>query len=179
MDLAKARVLIVGAKGFAGAMLRTVLTAAGVHRIVLIDQPRRALDLLCDEPFDVVFVENPTLLDEMPFALAARRNPMLLNPMIPIFAVYNRACRRDVEKSRDQGVTDVICRPISPRTIIEKLKAALTAPRPFIAAPSFFGPDRRAKERPWRGRDRRTITPKKTRLPVEPEELDASPAADS
>jgi two-component system, chemotaxis family, chemotaxis protein CheY len=179
MDLAKARVLIVGAKGFAGAMLRTVLTAAGVHRIVLMDQPRRALDLLCDEPFDAVFVESPTLLDDMPFALAARRNPMLLNPMIPIFAVYNRACRRDVEKSRDQGVTDVICRPISPRTIIEKLKAALIAPRPFIAAPSFFGPDRRAKDRAWRGRDRRTIRPKKTRLPVEAEELNASPAADS
>jgi two-component system, chemotaxis family, chemotaxis protein CheY len=178
MDLAKARVLIVGAKGFAGAMLRTVLTAGGVHRIVLIDQPRRALDLLCDEPFDAVFVEIPTLRDDTPFALAARRNPMLLNPMIPIFAVYNRARRRDVEKSRDQGVTDVICRPISPKTIIEKLKAALMAPRPFIAAPGFFGPDRRAKDRSWRGQDRRILKPKKTRLRVESEELDAPPAAD-
>ena len=176
MDLAKTRVLIVGAKGFAGAMLRTVLTAAGIHRIVLIDHPRRALDLLCDEPFDAVFVEDATLVEDTPFALAARRHPRLRNPLIPIFAVYNGARRSDVEKSRDQGVTDVICRPISTKTIIEKLKAALCVPRPFIAAPSFFGPDRRAKDRPWRGSDRRRVSPKKIRLP---EEMDAAPAGDS
>ena len=72
--------------------------------------------------------------------------------------------RRDVEMSRDQGITDVICRPMSPKTVTDKLRAALRAPRPFIAAPEFFGPDRRAKDRSWRGEDRRAITPRKTKV---------------
>ena len=100
----------------------------------------------------------------MPFALAARRSQMLLNPMIPIFAVYGGARRRDVETARDQGINDVICRPMSLKTVTDKLRAALAAPRPFIAAPEFFGPDRRARELPWRGEDRRTRAPKKIRV---------------
>ncbi len=63
-------------------------------------------------------------------------NP-LVNPLVPIFALQDRARRRDVEQARDAGVTDVITTPISPRTIVTKLKAA---PRPFIVAPDFFGP---------------------------------------
>lgn len=163
-NLAKARVLVVGAKGYAGPLLRTVLAAAGITRITLIDEPRRALDLLCAEHFEAVFVEGEVQLDGVPFALAARRSQMLLNPMIPIFAVYGGPRRHDVEKARDEGVTDVICRPMSPKTVADKLFNAITAPRPFIAAPEFFGPDRRAKERPWRGQDRRSVTPKKTRV---------------
>jgi two-component system chemotaxis response regulator CheY len=164
LDLAAARILIVGARGHAGSTLRTVLTVAGVTRIVLMDEPGRALDMLGIERFTAVFVEGGTMLDDLSFAQAARRTPGLLNPMIPIFVVYGGARRRDVERSRDDGVTDVICRPVSPRTVSNKLRAALAAPRPFIAAPDFFGPDRRAKERPWRGQDRRTVTPKKTKV---------------
>ena len=167
LDLAAMRILIVGAKGHAGSTLRTVLVAAGISRIVRIDEPRRALEALGSERFSAVFVEGGTALDDLPFAQAARRSPDLLNPMIPIFVVYGGARRHDVERSRDEGVTDVICRPVSPKTVSDKLRAALAAPRPFIAAPEFFGPDRRAKERPWRGQDRRTVTPKKTRVTLD------------
>jgi two-component system chemotaxis response regulator CheY len=163
-NLATARILVVGAKGPSGSMLRTVLTAAGITRIAVIDDPRQALDMLCIEPFEAVFVEGSVQLDDTSFAMAARHNTMLLNPMIPIFAVYGGPRRRDVEMARDQGITDVICRPMSPKTVMEKLRAALVAPRPFIAAPEFFGPDRRAKERSWRGEDRRVVTPKKTKV---------------
>ena len=164
LDLAAARVLMVGAKGHAGPTLRTVLTAAGITRVTAVDDPRRALDALCSERFAAAFVEGGTELDGVSFAQAARRCPSLLNPMIPIFVVYGGARRRDVERSRDDGVTDVICRPMSPKTVSDKLRAALSAPRPFIAAPEFFGPDRRAKERPWRGEDRRKRIPRKTKV---------------
>lgn len=164
LDLATARILVVGARGPTGSMLRTVLTAAGITRITLVDEPRRALDMLCTEAFEAVLVEGTIQLDDTSFALAARRNTMLLSPMIPILAVFGGPRRRDVEMARDQGITDVICRPMSPKTVTDKLRAALCAPRPFIAAPAFFGPDRRAKVRPLRGEDRRVHAPKKTKV---------------
>jgi two-component system chemotaxis response regulator CheY len=165
-QLASVRVLVVGAKGQAGPLMRTILAAAGLNQVTLVDEPRHALELLCTEPFEVVFVEAGARLDDTSFALAVRRSNLSLNPMIPIFAVYGGARRRDVERERDDGITDVICRPVSPRTIADKLRVALTAPRPFIAAADFFGPDRRAKERPWREQDRRTRAPKKIKLPL-------------
>ena len=70
-----------------------------------------------------------------------------------------------MEKARDAGVTDVLTTPISPKTIITKLKAAVLTPRPFIVASEFFGPDRRAKARSaYYGSDRRQRTPRKAKV---------------
>ena len=165
-DFATLRVQIVGAKGHAGAMLRTVLASAGVGHVVQIEDTRRALALLSAEHFDALFVEE-THLDSMNFARSARKRAALRNPLVPIFAIYNGPRRRDVEKARDLGVTGVICRPISPKTVSEKLLLALLKPRPFISAPDFFGPDRRARGRVWRGRDRRKHTPRKSKIMID------------
>jgi two-component system, chemotaxis family, chemotaxis protein CheY len=165
-DFAALRVQIVGVKGHAGAMLRIVLNAAGVGHVVQIEDPRRALSLLSSEHFDAIFVEE-THLDSLNFARSPRRRASLRNPLIPIFALYNGPRRRDVERARDMGVTSVICRPVSPKTVAEKLLSALVKPRPFISAPNFFGPDRRAKVRTWRGRERRKHVPRKTKIIVD------------
>ncbi len=166
-NLSGARVLIAGAKGYAGSILRSVLNACGILRVDIVEDPRRALDLLCLEAFDAVFIEDELAVDDVPFAIAARRNPALRNPLIPIFAVYSGARRRDIEKSRDLGINDVIARPISPKTVSEKLWAAMRSPRPFIAGASFFGPDRRSKLRagaPHFAGERRILVPKKTKI---------------
>jgi len=87
--------------------------------------------------------------------------------MSPLFIIYTNARQRQVEQARDIGVTDVLTHPVSASTIARKLQAALVAPRPFIAAPSFFGPDRRARRgAAWSGDERRTRTAKKTRVAV-------------
>ena len=162
-DFSALRVQVVGAKGHVATMMRTVLTAAGVGHMLLLDDARRALELLTSEHFDAVFVEGPTHLEGISFARMARRR-MLRNPLIPIFAVYGGPRRRDVEKARDLGVAGVICRPVSPKTISEKLLVALVQPRPFISAPNFFGPDRRNKARVWRGGERRKQMPRKEKI---------------
>jgi CheY-like chemotaxis protein len=137
-----------------------------VGHVVQIEDSRKALSLLSAEHFDAVFVEE-SHLDGLNFARSARKRASLRNPLIPIFAVYSGPRRRDVEKARDLGVTSVICRPISPKTVSDKLLAALIKPRPFIAAPDFFGPDRRARSRAWRGSDRRKHTPRKSKIMVD------------
>jgi DNA-binding response OmpR family regulator len=167
--LSRIRVLIVGAKGYAAVLLRNVLNANGVSRVCVVEEAQRALEVLCTEIFDVVYLEEQVELDGRPFAMAARRTAALQNPLVPIFVVSSGPRRRDVEKSRDLGVNDVIARPFSPKTLISKLTAALSAPRPFIAAPHFFGPDRRAKSHPsmpLRGTERRVRKPHKTRMPT-------------
>lgn len=143
-NLSDVRVLLVARKGSSTQLLRTVFNIAGITKLTSVDEPRRAIELLCVEHFHAVYIEGALEHDGMPFAKAARQMPALLNPMIAIFAVFPLARKRDVETARDLGVHDVICRPVSPKTVSTKLRAALAAPRTFIAAPNFFGPDRRA-----------------------------------
>lgn len=164
-EFASYRILLLGGKTHALTLLRSILSNAGVSDILQVEETRRAMELLCMEHFHAVFFD-PRVddFDDMPFALAARRKEAVLNPMMPIYAMQERARRRDVEAARDNGVTDVLTTPVSPRSVLSKLKAA---PRPFIVSRNFLGPDRRARERaPWFGDDRRKRRAKKAKVDV-------------
>ncbi len=166
VDLSQHRVLLVGSKTHAMLLLRAVMGIAGIGKVMQVEDGRRALDLLGMEHFNAVFYEHgAAAVDGKSFIVAARRSDAILNPMIAIFALAERARRRDVEAARDTGVTDVLTTPISPRTIVTKLRAAAETPRPFIVAKEFFGPDRRGTTRPaYFGIDRRTRAARKTKI---------------
>jgi CheY-like chemotaxis protein len=166
LEFSSLRVLLLGPKSHGLQTLKSALSIAGVTRIAQVEDSRRALELLSLEHYDIVFFDkHADAVDGQPFAIAARRSPGVLNPMLPIFLLHDAARRRDVEEARDLGATDVMTCPLSPKTVMVKLRSALVAPRSFIAAPEFFGPDRRAKARPhFYGQDRRTKAARKARL---------------
>ena len=181
-DLKNLHVLIVGGKPHAVTILRTAFGIIGLNKVSAEAKSDGAIRFLRDEIVDAVFCDEAAgAIGGVPFPLAARRAEGVLNPMLPIFLVCSLPVRRQVESARDDGVTDVLVRPVSAATIIRKLRIAMLAPRPFILAGEFFGPDRRGRgRRPFGGQDRRTRTPKK--LSVSPGETAAflsavSPAA--
>lgn len=165
-DFSQLRILVVGERSHAVTLLKSVLAMAGVGRVLHVEDSGRAVELLSMETVHAVYCDHRAApVDGMALPLAVRRASSVLNPMLPVFVMQTRARRRDVEGARDIGATDVLTTPLSPRTLTSKLQTALKAPRPFIAAPEFFGPDRRAKTRaPWWGADRRSRTPRKARL---------------
>jgi two-component system chemotaxis response regulator CheY len=162
-DFSGHKIMLLGGKTHAMALLRSILTIMGITRIVHVQDTRSAMELLGMETFHAVFYDpKAASFEAMPFPVAARRQENMVNPLVPIFALHPRPHRGDVEQARDAGVTDVITVPVSPRTVMTKLKAA---PRPFIVAQEYFGPDRRAKSRaPWYGSDRRTRAPRKQKI---------------
>jgi two-component system chemotaxis response regulator CheY len=165
-DYRELHVLIVGGKAHAVRTLRTVLNVLGVRVQTIVPDAPIALEMLQHTQFAAVFCDETTpAVDGESLPVAARRSAYVLNPMVPIFLVCASPRRRDVVAARDVGVTDVIVRPFSAATVLRKLDAALIAPRPFIKAGEFFGPDRRASQRPlYKGKERRARSAKKIRV---------------
>ena len=165
-DLGDLQVLIVGGKPHAVMTLRTVLGIVGLNKVCVEADSVRAIEALRDQTLDAVFCDERTdAVDNVPFPLAARRAQGVLNPMLPIFLICSSPMRRQVEGARNDGITDVLVRPISAATVMRKLRGAMFAPRPFILASGFFGPDRRGGGRaPYRGQDRRQRSPKKLKV---------------
>jgi CheY-like chemotaxis protein len=162
-DIKSLQVLVVGGKPHAVTILRTAFGIIGLNKVSAIAKSERAIQYLRDEDVDAVFCDEAAdAVDGVPFPLAARRAEGVPNPMLPIFLVCSSPVRRQIEVARDDGVTDVLVRPVSAATVIRKLRIAVLAPRPFILAGGFFGPDRRGGARtPFAGRDRRTRMPRK------------------
>jgi len=166
MGFSGCRILVVGARTHPFMLLRSVLVTNGINKIVHVEDGDHALEFLAMEPFHAVFCKcQVTTSAGVSLMVAARRDKRVRNPMIPIFLFKERASRRDVEIARDIGVTDVLTMPINPKSLLDKLEAAASSPRPFIVAGEFFGPDRRARLRPaYRGADRRKLAPRKTKV---------------
>lgn len=165
-DFAALRILLVSEKNHAAQTLRAVLTLAGISRITGVEASPRAIELLTMDPYDAVFcAEDCAPVRGLSFPLAVRRLPRILDPLMPVFVFQEQARRRAVEAARDTGATDFLTCPVSTRTVMTKLRAALVAPRPFIKAPDYFGPDRRTRQRPaWSGEERRVRIPRKIRV---------------
>jgi CheY-like chemotaxis protein len=175
-DISQMHVLLVGGRPGGVQILRTAFGLLGLKQVVAVAESARAIEALRSQSFSAIFCDaGAEHYKSMTFPVAARRAPGIVNPMTPLFIVYSHARQRQVEQARDVGVTDVLTHPVSAATIARKLQAAVLAPRPFIAAPSFFGPDRRAKRHAsWHGDERRTRIAKKTRVTL-PEVGDPAP----
>jgi len=163
-DFKSLKVLIVSAKPHVAQILRQVLGIAGVGEIVTAADGSAAIEFLSNQIFDAVFCDDASASD---FGAASRKSEGVLDPMLPVFLVCAGPRRRDVETARDQGYTDVLTRPVSAATIMRKLTLAVERPRPFIVAPDFYGPDRRAESRgQFRGNERRKRIPRKVKIPA-------------
>ena len=168
-DIKTLHVLLVGGRPAATQILRTAFGLLGLSQVTVIAESDRAIETLRAQTFDAIFCDAAAEpVEGMSFPAAARRAQGILNPMAPLFVIYSNARQRQVEQARDIGVTDVLTHPVSAATIARKLQAAIATPRPFIAAPDFFGPDRRARRHTsWSGSDRRTRIARKTRVRTE------------
>ncbi len=167
-DLKSLRVLLVGGKPASVQILRTAFGLLGMKQVAAIAESARAIEALRSQTFAAIFCDaGAEQFKGMNFPVAARRAPGIVNPMTPLFVIYTNARQRQVEHARDVGVTDVLTHPVSAATIARKLRVALQAPRPFIVAPTFFGPDRRGKRaQVWSGDERRKRVAKKTKVTV-------------
>jgi hypothetical protein len=71
-DFAELRVMLLSGKTHGAQTLRSVLTLAGINKILTVEQPSRAIDLLTMEYFDAIFAaEGCDPVDGLTFPLAA------------------------------------------------------------------------------------------------------------
>ena len=83
---------------------------------------------------------------------------------IVVVSAYTEYWR--VMAARDAGATEIVALPVSVRVLYKTLTRIATQPRPFVRTPDYFGPDRRRKQRPFEGPDRRQAAPCQAEAPA-------------
>lgn len=100
------------------------------------------------------------------------RNPdSCKNAYIPIIMLTGHAEKERVLQARNYGVTEFLCKPISAKSLYDRIFSIVLNPRPFIKTPKYFGPDRRRLESPnYQGEERRSAD--RTEVPDAQDEID-------
>ena len=56
--------------------------------------------------------------------------------------------RSRVVEARDAGVTEFVAKPLTAKSVLERMQAVIFHPRPFVRTATYFGPDRRRRDDP-------------------------------
>ena len=78
---------------------------------------------------------------------------------LPIIVCSAYASTELIEESRDKGANEAMVKPVSAEKLAQRILYVIEKPRPYIASPDFFGPDRRRRNEKYKGPERRTTNP--------------------
>ncbi|WP_404419348.1 response regulator [Brevundimonas vesicularis] len=131
------------------AIASAVLHSADIRNVYEAAEGATAFDLLRRHAIDLAIVDfNMFPLDGVEFTRLVRTSPDSPNPHLPIIMMTGHSERSRVYEARDAGVTEFIVKPITAKAVLDRLKAVIMRPRPFIKSRDYVGPCRRRRDAP-------------------------------
>jgi len=134
----------------------TLLESFGITQIRDAASGSEGLRIAKVWPADVALVDfKMEPMNGVEFTRIVRNAPDSRNPYLPIIMMTGHSAVVRVMEARDAGVTEFIAKPLSAKTLLNRLNSVLYTPRPFVRTRTYFGPDRRrradpAHRGPWR-----------------------------
>jgi len=126
-------------------IVETTLRGFGARKIVRAGTADVALDYLRGG-IDIIITDYMIGgLDVIAFTKGVRRMPGTHDRFVPIILLTAHSARPRIEAARDAGVTEICCKPVTPKDLFRKLAAVIDYQRPFVQAPDYVGPCRRRK----------------------------------
>lgn len=142
--LGELKVLLVDDNEHMRAIVSTILKGIGIRNVREACDGAEGLQALRDWPADIAIVDfRMDPLDGVEFTRLVRNSPESGNPYLPIIMMTGFADRPRVVEARDAGVTELVVKPVTARSIIDRLNAVVFRPRPFVKSGDYFGPRRR------------------------------------
>ena len=138
------------------ALLRALLGGMGVNEVFEAADGAKAFEVLRWAQPDFVMTDlSMAPVDGIAFTHELRNAPGSPNPFLPVIMVSGHTERARITAARDAGVTEFLAKPVTARNLFLRIVEIVDRPRPFVRAPSYFGPDRRRRNDsfyvgPWR-----------------------------
>jgi len=138
------KVLIVDDEYYSRKVIRTLLTAIGINNVYDADSGPAGLETLRTLAPDVVLVdwEMPGM-DGAGFVKAVRSPGNFPIPNVPIIMLTGHAERWRVVEAVRLGVNEYLLKPVSSKTLLDRMIATLAKPRPIVKVGNYYGPEPR------------------------------------
>ena len=144
VGLGALKVLLVDDNQHMRAIVATILKGVGIREVREARDGAEGLQALRDWPADIAIIDfRMEPIDGVEFTRMVRNSADSKNPYLPIIMMTGFADRPRVCEARDSGVTELVVKPVTARSVIDRVNAVVFHPRPFIRTEDYFGPRRR------------------------------------
>ena len=121
-----------------------ILNGLGVKSTAQFGDATQALAELQHFPADVIIVDwHMTPMDGLEFVRSVRTSKDSPNPYVPIIMLSGYTEHQRITDARDAGINEFLAKPISAKSLYQRIATIIDNPRPFIRSKDYFGPDRR------------------------------------
>ncbi|HEY9080351.1 response regulator [Magnetovibrio sp.] len=155
--LEQVRFLIIDDNAFSRQLTRRILNQFGAREIHEAENGARAKDEVKSFKPDIIIVDwvmSP--VNGMEFVRWLREGPDSPEPFTPVIMVTAYSHLHNIMQARDAGINEFLTKPISAKSLIKRVQSVIEKPRQFVRADEYFGPDRRRRDLPHRGTERRS-----------------------
>lgn len=140
------RFLVAEANPWDRRQIASMLRAFGATDIHFARDVGETMQMLENQTPDMVILSEslPVLSGPKAVKLIRRHKARPINH-IPVLYVVNSVSKSQMEAIARLGVHEVICKPFSTKTLIDRIYWTLMVPRPFVRTGSYFGPEPRTR----------------------------------
>jgi len=159
IDFNKLRFLVCDDNAHMRRILRTLLHSFGAREVYEAEDGATALEMYSHYVPDIVIADwAMPIFDGLELVQMIRNPDSCSNAYIPIIMLTGHSEKEKVIQARNYGVTEFLCKPISAKSLYDRIFNIVMNPRPYIKTAGFFGPDRRRFENPnYTGIERRAV----------------------
>ena len=156
-SLAKLDILVVDSSPHMGALIGQMLRHLKVRRVDEALDSDGAAARLQSHRYSAIMLNDELLpINGIALVRALRQATDGLNRDTPVIMMSSRPDAAEIAAARDAGITEFLRKPFATRHVEARLHAILLAPRPFVEAKAYAGPDRRRRRTQHQGSDRRS-----------------------
>jgi two-component system, chemotaxis family, chemotaxis protein CheY len=147
MSFRNLSVLVVDDCPYMRTIVSAILRGAGFGRMGEAGDGAAALSELSQAAYDIVITDfaMPTL-DGVELTRLLRTAKDSPNPRIPILMMTAHTERAKIFGARDAGVNELVSKPLSAKTLLDRVVALIDNPRTWVISKSYVGPDRRRRK---------------------------------
>jgi two-component system, chemotaxis family, chemotaxis protein CheY len=144
IDFNKLRFLIIDDNAHMRRILRTLLHGFGARDVYEAEDGAAGLEAFSHFMPDIVLTDwAMPIFDGLELAQMIRQPGANANPFAPIIMLTAHSEKQRVVEARDAGITEFMVKPISAKSLYQRIANVVANPRPFIKTKTYFGPDRR------------------------------------
>jgi CheY-like chemotaxis protein len=137
-------VLIVEDNPHMRKVIRNLLINIGIKQIIEASDGIEGLEAMRTAAPDVVLLDwEMPLLSGAELVRIVRSPGVFPTPDLPIIVLSAHAERRRVVEARRLGVNEYLIKPVSARTLHERLVTLVANPRPIVQRHGYYGPEPR------------------------------------
>ena len=146
VQLTRYRFLLAESNTWDRRQISAMLRAAGAVDIQHANDGSEALETIVQQAPDIAIIgERLSFLSGRELVSAIRDHESKPINHMPVLFIVSKISRKGMTELARLGVHEVLCKPFSTQTLIDRIYWTLMVPRPFIRTRGYFGPEPRGK----------------------------------